>query len=75
MADSVELNEHLICLLELLESKHEAIDAIRSRIDLVDIFCMFSSESGQGCAELDANLLKRLANQRIDLLIDLYPPN
>jgi hypothetical protein len=75
LPDSSELHEHLAKLLELLESKQAAIDAVRDRIASMDIFCMFSSENGQGSAELNANLLRRLADLRIDLLIDLYPPN
>jgi uncharacterized protein DUF4279 len=75
LPDSSELHEHLTALLELLESRESAIESIRNRITSVDIFCMFSSENGQGSAEMSADLLRRLANQRIDLIIDLYPPN
>lgn len=72
---SVELSEHLEQLLSLLELKRQALKAIRRRVTSVDIFCMFSSESGQGSMELDALLLQRLAKQQIDVTIDLYPPS
>ena len=58
-----------------LDAKRGALDAIRSRIASIDMFCKFSSENGQGSAELDATLLRRLADQGIDLIIDLYPPS
>ena len=75
LPDSANIHDHLTSLVELLESKHEALDTIRGRTTAVDIFCMFSSESGQGSAEMDSCLLRRLADQRIDLVIDLYPPS
>ena len=73
--DSAELHEHIENLLDLLESKHEALELIRSRVTLMDIFCMFSSENGQGSMELDPVLLERLAKQKISLILDLYPPS
>ncbi len=36
---------------------------------------MFSSQHGQGSAVLDAELLRRLGELDIDVIIDLYPPN
>jgi hypothetical protein len=75
LPDSAELHEHIEWILTFLEGKAEALHRIRPRIVAIDIFCMFSSEHGQGAAELSAELIGRLAHQHIDLVIDLYPPN
>ena len=75
LPDSAELHEHIENLLDLLESKHEALELVRNRVTLMDIFCMFSSENGQGSMELDPVLLERLAKQKISLILDLYPPS
>ena len=75
LPDSAELHEHIESILTLLEARMLAMDKIRGRISGIDVFCKFSSENGQGSAELKADLLRRLADQRIDLLIDLYPPS
>jgi hypothetical protein len=69
-----ELSEHIDFVLKILESREEAWLAIRRRISSADIFCMFSSDCGQGSVTLRANLVQRLARQKIDLIIDLYPP-
>lgn len=75
LPDSSDLHEHFDGLLKILEPKRQSIEAIRNRITRMDIFAMFSSEHGQGSAELSAAVLKRLASQEIDLVVDLYPPN
>ena len=72
LPDSDELNAHLEMLLTFLEAKRDALAAIRSRTTSLDLFCMFSLESSQGSIALDASLLKRLGEQQIDLLLDLY---
>jgi hypothetical protein len=74
LPEGYELHEHIAWILDFLEGRRQPLDAIRARVAHMDIFCMFSSESGQGAAALNANLLQRLAGQHIDLLIDLYPP-
>jgi hypothetical protein len=74
LSDSCELSEHIDAILTLLELRQEALNAIRTRITEMDIFSMFSSENGQGSMELGAALLQRLANQHLDLIVDLYPP-
>jgi hypothetical protein len=75
LPDSSELHEHVDCILKLLESECLGMARIRARISQIDIFCMFSSEHGQGSAELNAGLLRRLADQNVTLLLDLYPPS
>ena len=75
LPDSSALHEHLECLLKVIESNRVPLAGIRHRIAAMDIFCMFSSQHGQGSAVLDAELLRRLGELDIDVIIDLYPPN
>jgi hypothetical protein len=75
LSTRAELAEHITYIVTLLEDRLPGLDRIRGRITTFDIFCMFSSTSGQGSAELDAALLIRLAALKIDLIIDLYPPS
>jgi hypothetical protein len=72
--DSRPLSEHIDAVLKVLESPNARLRSLRSKVRAVDLFCMFSSGSGQGSVELDAGLLHRLAKQEVDLIIDLYPP-
>jgi hypothetical protein len=75
LPNSTELHEHIENILDLLESKQEVLNSIRSRVTEMDIFCMFGSEDGQGSMELATSLLHRLAKQNINLILDLYPPS
>ncbi|HEY5044133.1 MAG TPA: DUF4279 domain-containing protein [Verrucomicrobiae bacterium] len=74
LSDIAELQKHIENLLDLLESRRETFELIRSRVTLMDIFCLFGSENGQGSMEFDPLLLQRLAKQQISLILDLYPP-
>ena len=74
LSEVSELHEHLNFLAEILEPKQKAIESIRHATTGIDIFCMFSSENGQGSAEFDPLLLKRLAGLNIEVILDLYPP-
>ena len=71
--DHLPLQAHLIWLLDLVEPKAELINLIGQDYS-VDFFCGFSSENGQGGAEFDRGLLRRLANLGVPLILDLYPP-
>jgi hypothetical protein len=73
IATSMRLEEHLIPLLDFAEENRRALGAIRSQCE-VDLFCGFSSESGQGNMLLTADTLERIASLHVDLCIDLYPP-
>jgi hypothetical protein len=66
-------SEHLKWLLNLLEPKAGIIKGIADRF-CVDLFCGFSSESGQGGFTLDAQILQRIARIGIAFSLDLYPP-
>jgi hypothetical protein len=74
LPDTSDLHAHLEHLVNLLESRVQEMGGIRDRLRSVDIFCMFSSENGQGSAELSSGLIRRLGECGVDLIIDLYPP-
>lgn len=67
------LNDHLAWLLDHLESKIPVLNAL-SQSHRVDLFCGFSSGSGQGGFVLDVSTLVRLARLGVPLVLDLYPP-
>ena len=71
---SRKLEHHIEQVLGILETHPTAADALARRGCSIDIVCFVSSESGQAGAILTASLLRRLANQRIDVCLDLYPP-
>lgn len=73
--DSSEpINTHISSLISLIENK---VDLFKQLIPNchIQIFCGFSSESGQGGFVLDAGLLKRLTLIPLDMTLDLYPPS
>jgi hypothetical protein len=73
--DNLDLEVHIDAILQLLECRQEQLELIRTRITAVDIVCMFSAIDGQGSAALTHPLLERLASQRLNLMLDLYPPS
>ena len=73
LSSRIEMGEHLKFLLDLLESKTEALKQLSENCK-IDLFCGFSSGSGQGGFELDIVTLSRLAKLNIPIELDLYPP-
>jgi hypothetical protein len=67
------LNDHLAWLLDHLESKIPLLNTL-SQSHRVDLFCGFSSGSGQGGFLLDTSTLARLGRLGVPLVLDLYPP-
>ena len=74
LSEDVELESHIDAILKILERDMDATRRVVDFVESVDIFCMFSSENGQGSTTLGPGLLQRLASQGIHLTIDLYPP-
>jgi hypothetical protein len=74
LSDELELRDHVASLLTILESREDKFPMVKDKISNMTLFCMFSSSSGQGTADLPAGLLRRLARHEVDLVIDLYPP-
>jgi len=69
---SKPLNTHIASLILPIESQ---VDLFKQLIPSchIELFCGFSSESGQGGFVLDAALLKRLTLIPLDITLDLYP--
>jgi hypothetical protein len=68
------LSDHLAWLLDHLEPKIPVLSAL-SQSHRVDLFCGFSSGSGQGGFVLDTSILARLGRLGVPLVLDLYPPS
>jgi len=71
---SRRLEDHLEKVLEVLEHRTSGVQALIRRGCSLEILCSVSSESGQANSDLSASLLRRLADQPIDVLLSLYPP-
>jgi hypothetical protein len=71
--DHFPLQDHLRRLLDQLESKRETIGEISKRYK-TELWCGYSSESGQGGCTFDAALIARVASMGVPLILDLYPP-
>ena len=67
------LEEHLLVLLDFMDSKRPELASIRGECE-VDLFCGYASRSGQGSMLLTASTIARVAEYRVDLSVDLYPP-
>jgi hypothetical protein len=75
VAKSTSLERHLISLLDVLEPRAEALEAIRKQQCLQgDFFCFWESKSGHGGPGLSASVLERIAALDADLEIDFYGP-
>jgi hypothetical protein len=74
LGDDRDIADHLTWLLDLLEPKLNTIRKLSEKYR-IDIFCGFSSGSGQGGFTLDAKTLARLASLAVPLVLDLYPPS
>lgn len=74
LPDTEPLDEHVGYLCEFLRERMAALNAIGSRLCAKDIFCMFSSENGQGACAVSSDHMGVLAACGMELIIDLYPP-
>ena len=67
--------EHIQWLLDAIEPRIEAIDALRDDCSLIRLFCGFASHNGQGGFTLDTGTLSRMSKLGLNLNLDLYPPS
>lgn len=65
------LEIHIQQLIDFLEQRLPEIKRLISDCD-IDIFCMYSSENGQGGFTLAADVMKRLAAIPVDIVFDIY---
>jgi hypothetical protein len=70
LPETAPLEDHVSALLAIVEKK-----AARLASSDIEIRCAFSSENSQGGFGLKADVSKRLAEQRVDLIVSLYPLN
>ena len=73
-SDECELSEHIAQICELIGSRSERLLSIRPRLIEADVFCMYSSEDGQGMCSIQSKHMKVLGAHEVDIVIDLYPP-
>jgi hypothetical protein len=73
LSDDKEMAIHLKWLLDSLESKVDVIRALSAKYR-VDLFCGFSSGSGEGGFTLDSTTLARIAKLGVPVIVDLYCP-
>ena len=73
MSDDHNLTDHLKWLLDRLEPRLDVIRTLPAEYQ-VDLFCGFSSGSGQGGFTLDSTTLARIAKLGVPLNVDLHLP-
>jgi len=66
------LSDHIEAVIEPIESNTQGFRTVKDGISSVQVFCMFSSENGQGSIEISPHLLGRLAALKVEIIIDLY---
>lgn len=66
-----QLESHLEELLDYVDSRSTLFNNIKQECD-IDIFCMLSSDNGQGGAVLSSRVMKRLSSCGFDLVFDVY---
>lgn len=74
LSDDRAFSEQVTSLLDALDPRIEVIRVLSEKCR-IDLFCGFSSGSGQGGFSLDVALLERLCKFGVPLVLDLYPPN
>lgn len=67
----VSLESHIYKILQKIDAHKESLSAMKNKID-VDIFCMLSSDNGQGGAVFSSKLIKLMEPHGIDVVFDLY---
>ena len=67
------LEEHLGALLPFVEAHAEGLQQLAEDCKL-EIFCGFSSGNGQGGFVIEHDLLRRIGEVGLDIVLDLYPP-
>jgi hypothetical protein len=65
------LDFHIRKLLSFIDSKNSEIVEISDKCDF-DIFCMLSSDNGQGTTVISEALQKLLSKYKLNIVLDLY---
>lgn len=67
----VSLESHISKILQKIDAHKESFSAIKNKVD-VDVFCMLSSDNGQGGAVFSSKLIKLMEPHGINVVFDLY---
>jgi len=71
LACSESLEKHILAVIKPL-TEASGMDQIRNRIAALEIFCMFTSENGQGTVSLAPTLVSQLGALGIGFVLDTY---
>lgn len=71
---SDDFDSHLGDILNFLDRRSSCISKLSCNCEM-DLFCMFSSDNGQGGAVLSAATIKKLSSYELDLVFDVYAEN
>lgn len=72
LPETCSLEEQIVSVIEKLERSEAGLRSIREKLLSADLFCLFSTNEGQGSIELSASVLGRIANLGLELIIDVY---
>lgn len=70
-SDASSFDNQLTGVMKFMDENSDALSVLKSDCE-IDIFCMLSSDNGQGGAALSADLLKRLSKYSVDVVFDMY---
>lgn len=71
LSPSEKFESHVTEILNYFESKDDVFSRIKNECE-VDLFCMLSSNNGQGGFSLPVSLSDKLSKQRLDIVFDIY---
>jgi Domain of unknown function (DUF4279) len=71
LPETAALDEHIAALLDIIDDR-SALLVDNAGVSDIEIRCALSSESSQGGFVLNADLSRRLAENRVDLVVSLY---
>ena len=66
-----DFDKHIESILDFIEKHSKKFDVVRADSDL-DLFCFLSTDGSQGGAVISYELAERLADQKLNLVLDLY---
>ncbi len=68
---NADFESHLNEIIDFLDNKKKKLSDLRGKCEL-DIFCMLSSDNGQGGAVLSSQVMKKISQYRLDIILDVY---
>lgn len=67
-----EFSVHLKEILNFYDSNKDGLSKLKGDGCTINVFCLFSSNNGQGGATLPAEIMLRLSQLNLDLVFDVY---